>query len=246
LRVMFNNTMQADDQAGISKQVALASVASILFLSFLFGGLAFVFGQNPPAASEKRTAKLPIASDRLELLGTYSKSTLIPLVALSAKAANPLAAIPTADKGNWVKIPSLNVRVPLIEAKSMTDAEVLNSLANGVAMYPNGVLPGQNGNVFIAGHSSGEPWKGPYRFAFLNISKLKKNDSVLIDYHENRYTYIVTDSRVINPNNDKFIESTGKTPTLSLMACWPIWTAKNRTIVEAKLITINPLVNEVK
>jgi len=243
---MFNNAGQVNSQVGVSKQVALASIASVLFLSFLFGGFAFVFGQNPPAASEKRTAKLPVAGDRLDLLGTNYTSALTPLVGLSAKAANPLAAISTSDKGNWVKIPSLNVRVPLVEPKSMADTDVLNSLENGVAMYPNGVLPGENGNVFIAGHSTGEQWKGPYRFAFININKLKKNDTVLIDYRGNRFTYIVTSSRIINPNDNKFIDSSGKTPTLSLMACWPIWTAKNRTIIETKLIAINPLVNMVK
>jgi LPXTG-site transpeptidase (sortase) family protein len=243
---MFNSANRVNSQFGVSKQATLTSVAIILFLSFLFGGFAFVYGQNPPAASEKRTAKLPVAGDRLDLLGFNSIPTLTPLVGLAAKATNPLTAIHTSDQGNWVKIPSLNVRVPLVEPKTMTDADVLNSLANGVAMYPNGVLPGDNGNVFIAGHSSGEPWKGSYRFAFININKLQKNDTVLIDYRGNRFTYIVTDSRVINPNDNKFIESSGNTPTLSLMACWPIWTAKNRMIIETKLIAINPLINMVK
>jgi LPXTG-site transpeptidase (sortase) family protein len=243
---MFNNTRQAENRLGISKQVALAIVAGVLFLSFLFGGLAFVFGQNPPAASEKRTAKLPVAGDRLDLLNFNSTSTLSPLVTLSAKAASPLTAIRTSDQGNWVRIPSLNVRAPLVEAKSMADTDVLNSLADGVAMYPNGIAPGENGNVFIAGHSTGEPWKGPYRFAFMNINKLKKNDTVIIDYLGNRFTYVVTDSRIINPNDNRFIDSSGKTPTLSLMACWPLWTAKNRMIIETKLIAINPLINVIK
>ncbi|MDO8512570.1 MAG: class E sortase [bacterium] len=226
----------------VSANLFLTILPIILFVAFIAGATTFLFGQDPPATTNERHAKLPVAGDRF-ITGSQLKAVAgIPLVAYAAKPTNPLTAVRTAEDGNWVRIPALKVNVPVSEAMSMQDKDVLNTLATGVAMYPNGVHPGENGNVFIAGHSTGEPWKGPYRFAFMNINKLKPDDTILIDYNGNRYTYVITDSRIINPQDTRFIESTGSAPTLSLMACWPLWTAKNRMIIESKLVTINPLI----
>lgn len=225
----------------LSANLFLAVIPIILFLAFIGGASSFLFGQDPPAEATERHAKLPVAGDRL-ITGSQLKAIAgVPLVAFAAKPTNPLSAVHSNDEGNWVRIPALKVNAPFAESISMQDQDVLKTLATGVAMYPNGVHPGENGNVFIAGHSTGEPWKGPYRFAFMNISKLKPDDTILVDYNGNRYTYVITDSRIINPQDTRFIESTGTTPTLSLMACWPLWTAKNRMIIESKLIAINPL-----
>jgi LPXTG-site transpeptidase (sortase) family protein len=240
---MFKATVRPvyeENEPIVSSRLFITALPIILFLAFLCGAASFLFGQDPPTTANERHAKLPIAGDRL--IVKYQTNFGAPLVAYAAKATNPLAAIRTNDSGNWVRIPALKVDVPAIEASSMKDEDVLKVLTEGVAMYPNGVHPGENGNVFIAGHSTGEPWKGPYRFAFMNINKLKPNDTVLIDYNNTRYTYVVTDSRIINPQDTHFIESNGDAPTLSLMACWPLWTAKNRMIIEAKLVAINPLV----
>ena len=227
---------------GISSNLFFAVIPIILFMAFVFGATAFVFGQKPPAKTNERHAKLPVAGDRIITNKQLKAIAGIPLIALASKPTNPLAAVNSNEEGNWVRIPSLGVNVPVSEAPSMNDQDVLNTLASGVAIYPNGVHPGENGNVFIAGHSTGEPWKGPYRFAFINVNKLKANDTIIIDYNGNRFTYVVTNSRIINPQDTRFIESNGTTPTLSLMACWPLWTTKNRMIIESKLITINPLI----
>lgn len=242
---MFSKTttlIHEERGLALSANLFLTALPIILFLAFICGAAAFLFGQDPPAEANERHAKLPIAGDRI-ITGSQLKVVAgIPLVAYAATPTNPLAAVKSNEDGNWVRIPSLKVNVPVSESLSMKDQDVLNTLATGVAIYPNGVHPGENGNVFIAGHSTGEPWKGPYRFAFMNINKLKANDSIIVDYNGNRYTYVITDSRIINPQDTHFIESSGTTPTLSLMACWPLWTAKNRMIIESKLVAINPLI----
>jgi len=225
----------------LSKNLFLTALPLILFLAFILGTTTFMLSQEPPAEANERHAKLPVAGDRI-ITNNRIMTNVFPLVVYAANPTNPLAAIHTDQEGNWVRIPSLKVNVPVSEALSMEDKDVLNTLTTGVALYPNGVRPGENGNIFIAGHSTGEPWKGPYRFAFMNINKLKINDTIIVDYNSNRYTYVVTDSHIINPQDTHFIESSGTNPTLSLMACWPLWTAKNRMIVESKLVAINPLI----
>jgi LPXTG-site transpeptidase (sortase) family protein len=231
-----------DKGTGISSNLILTMIPIILFLAFISSAAAFLFGQNPSTKTNERHAKLPVAGDRLITNSQLKAAAGIPLIAFASKPTNPLVAVHSNESGNWIRIPSLKINVPVSEALSMKDQDILNTLATGVAIYPNGVRPGENGNVFIAGHSTGEPWKGPYRFAFMNINKLKASDTIIVDYNNSRYTYVVTESRIINPQDTHFIESSGTTPTLSLMACWPLWTAKNRIIIETKLVAINPLI----
>lgn len=245
LGVMFMNQTgpyREENESKISANALIAAIPIILFIAFICGTYAFFSSQKPTGEKTERHAKLPVAGDRLIAFEQYQNALAKPLVAYAAKVTNPLAAVKTTEQGNWIRIPSLKVNVPVSESPSMDDDDVLQTLAKGVAMYPNGIRPGENGNVFVAGHSTGEPWKGPYRFAFMNVSKLKQGDTILVDYNNSRYTYTVTGSRVIDPKDTHFIESKGDKPTLSLMACWPLWTAKNRMIIESKLVAINPLV----
>lgn len=244
---MFDRTYPVYEAArekqefSIQRQTLLTVLPVILFLTFLGGGIGLVAGNYAARPNQIRMAKLPVAGDRLELLAYSSKPEITPLVALSAEAANPLSAVATNSKGNWVRIPSLNINVPIALPQTMKDSDVLTSLNSGIAMYPNGVKPGEKGNVFLAGHSTGEPWKGQYRFAFLKIDQLKAGDSILIDYKNFRYTYRVTGTNIVDPVKSATLDSKGEKRTLSLMACWPLWTTKNRLIVNSELAAINPL-----
>jgi sortase A len=109
-------------------------------------------------------------------------------------------------------------------------------------MYPNGIEPGQPGLAFISGHSTGESWHGAYRFAFLRLHELQPGDVIHVDYNGSRYTYRVTGTRTINPKVVQSIDATADTPLLSLMTCWPLWSTRNRLIVDSEFIARNPLI----
>lgn len=228
---------------GMSRRLVLASVPVILALSLVSGGVAFLAGQGLDKALERhpRKAHLPVAGDRVY---TVSKTRLRPVVARAASPIQPLSAVTTDTAGNWVRIPSLDVAVPLARAKTMNDDDVLAALAHGVALYPNGITPGTAGNTFISGHSTGEPWKGLYRFAFIHLSKLRPGDVILVDDSGVRYTYRMTGNRTIDPRAVPSLESRGDTPTLTLMSCWPLWTTTRRLLIDATLIAVNPLTLE--
>ncbi len=149
--------------------------------------------------------------------------------------------VDTKEAGNWIRIPSLDVNVPLVTSPSMEDVDVIKTLESGAAMYPNGVLPGHLGNVFISAHSTGEPWKGKYRFAFLRINELKAGNLIHIDYAGTRYTYTITNSEIIVPTPDLLIESGRPVPTLKLMACWPLWSTQKRMLISSELTNVTKL-----
>lgn len=165
--------------------------------------------------------------------------------AMSVSAGMPRPSEPIAEtheRGNWLRIPALSMNVPLAVAPSMSDEDVLRSLQVGVVRYPNGVEPGQPGLVFVAGHSTGEPWKGRYRFAFLNARKLQPGDVIIVDHKGVRYSYRITGQRVINPRVTPSVESGGPTPRLALLTCWPLWTTSQRLLVDAELASTARLV----
>ena len=145
------------------------------------------------------------------------------------------------DEGNWIDIPAIDVRVPLVMSPSMQDKDIANTLSQGAALYPNGIKPGNLGNLFISAHSTGEPWRGKYRFAFLHINKLSEGDLIHIDYEGARYTYRVTRKDIVLPSEENAVVSNRPVPTVTIMACWPIWTSSKRMLVSGELTNITQL-----
>lgn len=146
--------------------------------------------------------------------------------------------------GNWIRLPSINVNVPLATSPSINDTDIIKTLSNGAALYPNGIKPGRPGNVFIAAHSTGEPWKGKYRFAFLGINKLSVNNLIQLDYEGTRYTYRMVKQEIVKPSPDYRIVSDRPVPTITLMACWPLWSTSSRMLITGELTNITKLTAE--
>lgn len=217
----------------------MASVPIILLIAALSGSVGFMLGHSEAKMPSHRESRLPEPGNRKIVYPQYTYSVLSNL-ATSLDFVSAMSF--TKDTGDWIRIPALKIDAPLNLSVSMNDADVLNTLVKGVALYPNGIRPGQNGKVFISGHSTGEPWKGVYRFVFMHLNELKSGDEISIDFNNTRYTYRVTKSSIIDPNELKFVSSDNSKPVLSLMACWPLWSTKNRIIVDAQMIKSSPLI----
>lgn len=153
----------------------------------------------------------------------------------------PLTHVEGVSNGDGIHIPAIDVNVPLVMSPSITDKDVLATLNKGAALYPNGVLPGHLGNTFISAHSTGEPWRGPYRFAFLRINELAPGNLMHIDYEGVRYTFRLTRKDIVTPSTDFRVISSRPVPTVTLMACWPLWTTQKRMLLTGELTNITQL-----
>ncbi|MEX1997487.1 MAG: class E sortase [Candidatus Andersenbacteria bacterium] len=153
----------------------------------------------------------------------------------------PLSAPENVAPGSWIRIPSLALNVPLALSPTLEDTDILKTLDQGAALYPNGILPGQLGNTFISAHSTGEPWKGKYRFAFLKINDIEPGNVIHLDYQGARYTYTVVAKEIIHPAPDYRVVSDRPIPTVTLMACWPLWTTNQRMLITGELTNITKL-----
>lgn len=190
-----------------------------------------------------RVAELPLSPDRLVPFATPDPEIIInpyPIQVPLTPAYNAAEATQ-----NWIRIPTIGVNVPLIQSPSLADADVIKTLEQGAALYPNGVTPGALGNTFISAHSTGEPWKGAFRFAFIRINELKNGDAMYVDWRGARYAYRIVKSEIITPTADFKVISDRPVPTISLMACWPLWSTSKRMLIHAELTNVTQLTRPV-
>ena len=74
---------------------------------------------------------------------------------------------------------------------------------------------------------------------FVLLDKLAPGDTISLDYQSHRYTYQVTDSKVVEPTDVGVLSSTSS-PTLTLITCTPPGTSLRRLVVTAKQIDPDP------
>ena len=139
-------------------------------------------------------------------------------------------------KNNILEIPSLGISSPIIFDQSLSQKQVQKSLNNGTVIYPSSVLPGENGQTVILGHSAPPHWpKIKYDWVFSDLSKLKNNDEILIYFGNKQYTYHVTGEIFLDRGEELPDSSTGAGNTLFLVSCWPPGKDFKRIAVEAVL-----------
>ncbi|HLK48472.1 MAG TPA: class D sortase [Bryobacteraceae bacterium] len=102
-----------------------------------------------------------------------------------------------------------------------------DTLRVALGHIPGTVLPGQSGNVGIAGHRD---------TLFRALRRIRKNDVILFETLGGRYEYRVELTRVVNPRDVGVLDSKA-VPELTLVTCYPFYyigSAPERFIVKAR------------
>ncbi|HSX25005.1 MAG TPA: class E sortase [Candidatus Andersenbacteria bacterium] len=230
------------------KNPVILFITTLIFaFLFLYGVISSIqtFGPFLVASltvqeQPKQFPQLPLSPDRTVPFATVAAAPVVIHPYPIQDPLDPPFSLSDAGK-NLIRIPAINVDIPIVESKTLADSDVLAALQFGAALYPNGVEPGALGNVFIAAHSTGNPWQGKYRFAFTRINELKAGDIIMLDWHGTRYTYKIYKSETIVPTPGYTVASDRPYPTMSLMACWPLWSTSHRILVHADLTNITQL-----
>lgn len=216
----------------------LGTFVSAFLLVFGLGTMASVF---VPILGIKLTGpfqyqpQLPLAEARDE--------EFLDLDSIPAKQMFPALTDPQNVTGkDQIYIPAIGVTdVPIVMSASIDDKDVIAALDSGAALYPNGIFPGRLGNAFISAHSSGTVLQGKYRFAFTRIGELTPGNEIHIDYGNTRYTYQLTHNNIVKPDPNFRVVSDRPVPTLTVMACWPIWRTSERMLWHGELTNITQL-----
>lgn len=141
-------------------------------------------------------------------------------------------------------IPKINVDVPVLYDVGNDYDSQMAAMQKGVAQFaiPGASShPGQIGNTVIAGHSSNDLIDpGDYKFIFAQLEKLTVGDTIYANYHSKRYTYTVTSTSIVKPNQIDKLVYNGDKPILTLVTCTPLGTSTNRLLVAATQVSPDP------
>lgn len=91
--------------------------------------------------------------------------------------------------------PVAQIEIPRIGiTRTVVSGVSLDQLERGPGHYPNSPLPGQRGNVAIAGHRTtfGQP--------FHNVDKLEPGDQILTQTVQGEFVYRVTETVIVKPD----------------------------------------------
>lgn len=152
-------------------------------------------------------------------------------------AANvALAANSVYKDYGTVVIDKIGLRAPIVLPASKNYGVLKSALEQGIVHYPDSALPGQDGNVFLFGHSSSRIFEtNPNYKVFNRVQDLKSGDIILIQANGKEFRYQVSSVKIMQPNETKIYFASTK-PMLTLSTCWPIGDPKNRTVVEAEFL----------
>ncbi|MGZ4692301.1 MAG: class E sortase [Acidimicrobiales bacterium] len=137
------------------------------------------------------------------------------------------------------------ITIPRIGADFyMVEGVDLKWLKEGPGHFPSTPLPGQAGNAAIAGHRT------TYKAPFNRIDELEPGDQITITTLQGTFTYQVLPQapsdpadptsaplghRVVSPSQVEILSDKGDN-RLTLMACNPKYSARQRIVVEAVLV----------
>lgn len=184
------------------------------------------------------------------LFGFFNERFITPFIRPnSSVSATPIIVDPGSNGpvGPEAKIiiPKINVEAPVVyDVPSIEEKDVQKGLEGGVVHYTTTPNPGEKGNSVIFGHSSSNILnKGKYKFAFILLKSLDKEDTFIVQKDGKRYVYKVYNKFVTKPDDLSVIGPTDKSATMTLITCDPPGTSTNRLIVQAEQIFPDPGAN---
>ncbi|WP_228282601.1 class E sortase [Brevibacterium atlanticum] len=116
---------------------------------------------------------------------------------------------------------------------------VLNRM--GVGRYPNSAMPGEVGNFSVAGH------RVTYGKPFNKIANLRPGDEIIVQTKDGFYTYTFRNFDIILPDAVEVLSPVpaepdykGKDRILTMTACNPMFSARERYVAYAELTDWTP------
>ena len=127
-----------------------------------------------------------------------------------------------------IQIPAIGVNVIIVQGTGVGD------LKKGPGHWEETPFPGQNGNFVISGHRT------TYGAPFFKLNDLKPGDEidVILPYAVCKYT--VSETLIVLPTQLEAVAQAGR-EQISLAACHPIYSAKQRIVVKGELTSFSLL-----
>lgn len=130
-----------------------------------------------------------------------------------------------------ISIPSLGIVTADVALRD-------EDLTKHLVQFPQTALPGQIGSPVIFGHSTLPQFFDPKKYTtiFSTLPKVKVGSDIFVNFDNVEYTYRITKTFEVKPNELWVLRQDYSDKTLKLITCVPPGTTLRRLVVEASLI----------
>ena len=150
-------------------------------------------------------------------------------VAPAPTATAPKASAPPRKAAPLTRIGEIRIaKIGLVHA--IYEGVTLDVVDHGPGHWPGSAVPGQLGNSVFAGH------RVTHSHPFRNLDQLVPGDEVVFSTRHGEFIYRVTGQEIVS-NKDTWIVKPTPEATLTLFACHPPGSAKQRIVVRGILIS---------
>jgi sortase A len=211
----------------VGRILIAGGVLTLLFVAYQLWGTGLQEARSQEALAEEFAEQLATVDppSTTEPPAPSSTTTTVPEGG-ETPAAEPEADLPLPATGE----PIAKIRIPSIGVnRTVVESVLLSQLKRGPGHYPETPLPGQKGNVAIAGHRT------TYGQPFHNFDKVEVGDEILFETLQGDFTYEVSEITIVEPDQVEILEDKGD-DRVTLIACHPKYSAAQRIIVIGKLV----------
>lgn len=204
--------------------------------------LGGVFRSVIPSLQMELSFYLPRIVDRVNSIWVKPAPQLpksVPKVFTPLLDDNGNEIIPS-DTNFSIIVPKIGINAAVIPAVDPTNpASYDEALLKGVAHASTSFFPDENGAVYLFSHSTNYEWfVKDLNAVFYLMKNLETGDLVILIYKGTRYTYSITEKRIVAPDDISYIAPIEGKKMLILQTCWPPGSTTERLLVFADLIDI--------
>lgn len=215
-----------------------AGVLILLFVAFQLWGTGLHTSRAQADLEKRFRAQLDEVGDVPS--PATADTTAPPVTSSTTPPATASPDFPVPEPGEpigLISIPDIGADFFIVEGVD------LRWLQDGPGHFPQTPLPGQPGNAALAGHRT--TFKAPFN----RLDELEPGDLIFIETLQGKFTYEVMPQPagegevpkghyIVGPRQIEILDDKGDN-RLTLMACHPKYSAAQRIVVEAKLVS-NP------
>lgn len=137
---------------------------------------------------------------------------------------------PADERGPEDNPPIGRIAIPAIGLDDVLEEGIrLTTLDRGPGHWPGSAMPGEIGNVVVAGHRSS------HGAEFRELDALVPGHEVVFTTDAGTFTYAVTGTEIVTPDA-LWITDPTDTPTATLFACHPLRSTAQRIVVHLALV----------
>jgi len=213
---------------GVGRTFITAGTLILLFVAYQLWGTGLQESRSQDELGQSFASVLATVEEGTSSTTTSSTTTTTQPGDRVAVEEAPLATqdLPLPAEGDpvaQIRIPSIGVNRTVVSGISLTQ------LKRGPGHYPETPMPGQGGNVAIAGHRT------TYGQPFHNVDQLKPGDQILTTTVQGEFVYEVTETLIVRPSQVEVLEDQGDN-RITLIACHPKFSAAQRIIIVGELV----------